>query len=193
MKYVGIVITVFITMILMNSVLAERAIPSKDIDNLFKQLKYASDYDTARKIEQNLWDAWKVDSTNVRAKELMWLGIISMEQNELDSAVLMFNGVIENDPDWAEGWNKRATVNFFLGEYEASARDIEETLIREPRHFGALNGMAHIFTGLNDDVNAMLFFKRALWYHPYMKDARVVLQALEKRNNINDGNQIQNK
>lgn len=187
MKYLRIVLAVFIAVILVNTSHAQRAIPAAKIDKLFVELKSADNYNEARRVEKQLWDAWKVDSTNARARELMWLGIISMEQNELDSAVLMFDGVIENDPDWAEGWNKRATINFFLGKYEASIRDIKETLVREPRHFGSLTGMAHIFTVMEDDENAMLFFRRALSYHPYLKDARIVLQELESRHKTNQG------
>jgi len=181
MKYLRIFLMAFTVVVLVNAANAQRAIPAAKIDKLYVELKSAGSYEEARQIEQQLWDSWNVDSTNARARELMWLGIISMEQNELDSAVLMFDGVIKNDPDWAEGWNKRATINFFLGEYESSIRDIKETLVREPRHFGALTGMAHIFTAMEDDESAMIFFRRALSYHPYMKDARVVLQVLESR------------
>lgn len=186
MKFLFFVLTAFMTFMLINPVLAQEMKSDAEINDLLMQLKQANDYDEARRIERQVWDYWTKDSTNARARELMMLGIISMEQNELDTALRMFNGVIENDPDWAEGWNKRATVHFFLREYEASAKDIEETLDREPRHFGALTGLGHIFTVLDDDENAIRTFRLALSYHPYMKDALMVLQALENREQEND-------
>jgi len=181
MKHLFVILILLTSFVLTYPIAAQPTESEGKLNDLLMQLKQAKHFDEARRIEQKIWDFWNKDSKNARARELMFLGIISMEQNELDSAVLMFDGVIENDPDWAEGWNKRATVHFFIRNYEASIKDIKETLTREPRHFGALNGLGHIFTILGDDENAIRTFRHALSYHPYMKDARTVLQTLESR------------
>jgi tetratricopeptide (TPR) repeat protein len=164
-----------------NAAATERPASKVSIDSLLYQLKYSQTPLEARLIEQKVWDYWNKDSTNPRARELMFLGIISMEQNELDSALLMFDGVIKHDPGWAEGWSKRATIHFFLNDYLASIKDIKETLDREPRHFGAMNGLGHIFTAMGEEEKAIEIFKTSLTYHPYMRDALVVLNDLEKR------------
>lgn len=166
----------------MGFALAEEAeVPAVSIDKLLEQLKYSKSPLEARVLEQKIWDYWNKDSTNERARELMFLGIISMEQNELDSALLMFDGVIENDPDWAEGWSKRATIHFFLHDYLASIKDIKETLDREPRHFGAMNGLGQIFATIGEEEKAIQILKTSLTYHPYMQDALIVLKELENR------------
>ncbi len=164
-----------------NAAATEHPDAKASIDSLLSQLKNSKTPLEARLIEQKVWDYWNKDSTNPRARELMFLGIISMEQNELDSALLMFDGVIKHDPDWAEGWNKRAAIHFFLHDYLASIKDIKETLVREPRHFAAMNGLGHIFTAMGEEEKAIEIFKTSLTHHPYMRDALVVLYELEKR------------
>lgn len=176
------ILVLLLAVAFLGSTLAEKAeVLAISIDKLLEQLKHSKTPLQARVLEQEIWDYWNKDSTNERARELMFLGIISMEQNELDSALLMFDGVIEHDPDWAEGWSKRATIHFFLGDYLASIKDIKETLDREPRHFGAMNGLGQIFAAIGEEEKAIQILKTSLTYHPYMKDALIVLKELENR------------
>lgn len=151
------------------------------LNELFETLQNADEYETARRVEQQIWDFWTKDSDNARARELMFLGIISMEQNELDSALLMFEGVVEHDPDWAEGWNKRATIHFLLQNFDASISDVRETLAREPRHFGAFSGLGMIYTALGQEDDAIVALQRGLKIHPFMKDSLSLLKLLKAR------------
>ena len=64
----------------------------------------------------------------------------AMEADEHENALKMFDAVVDLDPSFAEGWNKRATLHYIMGNYKASFEDIQKVLELEPRHFGALQG-----------------------------------------------------
>jgi len=72
-------------------------------------------------------------------------------------------------PNFSEGWNKRATVYYLMGEYEQSRADVAKTLELEPRHFGALSGLGIILQELGDDKHALEVFRRALAVHPRLE------------------------
>ena len=83
-------------------------------------------------------------------------------------------------PDFAEGWNKRATVHYLLGNYPQSLADIGETLEREPRHFGALSGRGLVYVALEDEVRALKAFDAALAIHPNLTSAAINAATLRK-------------
>ena len=119
------------------------------LDALFEQLLASDDRETARRIEGTIWRIW-TESGSATIDELMTLGVAAMGNGQFDTALESFDAIIEAAPDFAEGWNKRATVYYLIEEYPASVRDVEATLRLEPRHFGALSGMGLIYTALED-------------------------------------------
>jgi tetratricopeptide (TPR) repeat protein len=95
-----------------------------------------------------------------------------MEREDLAAAEATFTRLIETSPAFAEGWNKRATVRYLAGDYEASIADCRETLERNPNHFGALSGQGLCHFMLRQFREAALLFRRALAVHHHLDGAR---------------------
>ena len=113
------------------------------LDDLFSRLKCTSDVHEARLIEGLIWTLW-LQSGSPDIDRLIEAGNDAMGAGRYDDALGRFTRVIERDPAFAEGWNRRATLYYLMGNFDASVRDIQETLLREPRHFGALSGLGLI-------------------------------------------------
>ena len=150
------------------------------LDALFEQLLAADNPGTARSIEGTIWRIW-TESGNETIDELMTLGIAAMGNGQFDTALESFDAIIEAAPDFAEGWNKRATLYYLIEEYPASVRDVEATLRLEPRHFGALSGMGLIYTALEDDARALKWFERGLAVNPNMPLIKKRVELLREK------------
>ena len=149
------------------------------LDRLFTELKAATTEDEADPIVAEIWSTWalsgspQVDEVMERAVSLMGMGALGMALEVLDSVVAMA-------PDFAEGWNKRATTLFHIGEYDRSLKDCEEVLRREPRHFGALAGMGLIALRQGRHRDALEAYRRALKVNPFLKERHQLIPALER-------------
>ena len=117
--------------------------PRPDLDALFDTLRDAPAAALARQAETAIWERW-MESDDPQVEMWMAKGLRAMGQQDYRAAIEAFDQIVRAAPDFAEGWNKRATVNWLLGDHEASLGDIDRTLALEPRHFGALSGMAMI-------------------------------------------------
>ena len=84
-------------------------------------------------------------------------------------------------PDFAEAWNKRATVHYLMGNFEASVADIRRTLALEPRHFGALSGMGLIYDAIGNQTAAMKVWEKALEIHPHLPGMKARIQELRAK------------
>ena len=135
------------------------------LDRLFAVLQTTDSDREARQAEQLIWAIW-VHSDNPSAQSTMSNGIEAMSRNLLDDALAIFDRLVLEAPDFAEGWNKRATVHFMLGNYEESIADVDHTLDLEPRHFGALSGLGQISLAQRDEVAALAAFEDALAVNP---------------------------
>jgi tetratricopeptide (TPR) repeat protein len=103
----------------------------------------AGDAGERERAERAIWAIW-CDHADPAAKARMVLGIRRLAEDRLPDGCRIFDRLVAETPDWAEAWNKRATVRFLLGRDAASVADIRRTLALEPRHFGALGGLAQI-------------------------------------------------
>ena len=101
----------------------------------------AADPVRAARAAAALWQMWH-RSGRAELDALLREGIEAMEGQRLDEAERVFARLIETAPDFAEGWNKRATVRYLAKDYAGSIADCRETLARNPNHFGALSGQA---------------------------------------------------
>lgn len=149
------------------------------LDQLFVSLKNsATSPSQADAISGEIWRTW-LQHDNAEAEALMKVGIARMNQLALADAVAVFSTLIEMQPDFAEAWNKRATVYYMMGEFARSTDDVAETLRLEPRHFGALSGQGLIYLQLDRQQTAIEWFKRALAVNPFMDNIRQNIERIK--------------
>ena len=115
-----------------------------------------------------MWSGWGVPDVD----QLLRRGLEAMERRDLLAAEALFTDVIRRAPDFAEGWNKRATVRYLAENYTAAIADCEETLTRKPHHFGALSGQGLCHMALGQHREAADLFRRTLAVHPHLEVAR---------------------
>lgn len=150
------------------------------LPDLFAQLKAAVSEPEAKPIETAIWNIW-TDANDSELDRLMGEGIAAMNAQDPKTALADFTRLTEIAPQFAEGWNKRATLLYLLGQYDASLADIDRTLELEPRHFGALSGLGLIQMTLEHDEQALDAFERALAIHPQMSGPRANVEFLKER------------
>lgn len=112
---------------------------------------------------------------------LLKQGIQQMDAGLMGQAVDTFTRIIDLRPEFAEGWNKRATAYFLMGQYEQSLRDCDEVMTRNPMHFGALSGYGMIYVKLGDLERALEYFERALAVNPNLTGAQVSVDLIRQR------------
>jgi len=144
------------------------------LPGLFDSLKKASSSDEADAIEAKIWTIWlKADDPAI--DKLMQQGSDAMSSQDYSSAMQSFNAIIEQKPDFAEGWNKRATLYYLMGDYQHSLSDIDKVLELEPRHIGALSGLGLVNMQLDRDEAAADAFQRVLDIDPQSASAKMNL------------------
>jgi tetratricopeptide (TPR) repeat protein len=129
--------------------------------------------------EQALWLVWS-RSGDAALDRLMARGVDEMQSERHREAIATFSEVIRRKPDFAEGWNKRATALYLAGEYRRSLADCDEVLKRNPRHFGALSGAGLNHVQLQEYQQALGWFRRALEVNPNMSGVELEIRLLEK-------------
>ncbi len=149
------------------------------LENLFAELLVVEEQQAGDAITDNIWEIWR-DSGDPEINELMREGVSAMHSGRLRRAVRFFDQIIDKAPDFAEGWNKRATVYFFLREFENSAKDVRKTLMLEPRHFGATAGLGLIFLELEYYESALEAFEKTLLINPHLPGPRMQIERIKK-------------
>lgn len=149
------------------------------LDPLFTALGEAETADAASAIEAEIWEIWQETDDSASAR-LMRQGSDAMARRVFPVAILSFNRLIDRAPDFAEAWNRRATLHYLMGNDAASIADIERTLALEPRHFGALSGLGLIMLRNQRPAAALRSFEAALELHPHLPAARIHIEELRK-------------
>ena len=129
--------------------------------------------------ERGLWLLWG-RSGDAAVDALMARGTEEMQAGQHAQAVETFTSVIKAKPDFAEGWNRRATVHYLAGDFERSIADCGEVLKRNPLHFGALAGMGQIFFQIQDYDRALAWYRRALEVNPNMTGVELNIKGIEE-------------
>ena len=149
------------------------------LPRLFVALKAAQSPGEAHALEAQIDRIW-AETSDPETQQLMEKGLTFMAEDEDEEALEPFDDLVAHAPDFSEGWNKRATVEFLLGDCDASMADIAHTLKLEPRHFGALAGLGQVELALGDKAAALDAFNQALAIDPYLGDVAEMVAQLKK-------------
>ena len=147
------------------------------LNNLFKQLNETKNQEEISDLIKNIWNIW-YEVEDPKVIEYFEKGIQAMRIRNYPLAIRFFNNLIEEDPNFAEAWNKRATVYFMMGDFNKSMQDIIKTLELEPRHFGALDGMGLIFIHQGQYQQAIDAYDKMLEIFPFS------IKTMEKKESI---------
>jgi len=128
--------------------------------------------------ENAMWQVWG-RSGDATIDRLFATGLEQMNARQGEEAVDTFSEIIRRRPDFAEGWNKRATVYYLLGDYKKSLADCDEVMKRNPYHFGALSGYGMIYMQLDQPATALEYFERALRLNPNLESTRQTIEILK--------------
>jgi tetratricopeptide (TPR) repeat protein len=153
---------------------------TRGLDFLFGALKAAPDEASARHVEARIWALWMQTPSDTAAL-LMVRAKAAMDAQKMDVALKLLDAVVRLRPDYVEAWNRRATVYYLQNDYTHSLEDIEQVLVREPRHFGALAGLGMIMQDLGDDKRALEAFRKALAVNPYLEKVPELVKTLTEK------------
>jgi len=147
------------------------------VSTLLGKLREAPNLQAAKSVEDAIWKVW-LRSGSDTADLLMNWAVESMAEKKLDRAVEYLDAVVELRPDFAEAWNKRATIHYMRDDYAKALGDIQRVLALEPRHFGALAGLGVILQEIDEKPRALEAFRRALAIHPHLESAKKAVERL---------------
>src|SRR6201996_1442624 len=153
---------------------------TRGLDFLFGALKVAPDEASAKHVEARIWALWTQTPSDTTAL-LMSRAKAAMDAQQMDVALKLLDAVVKLRPDYIEGWNRRATLYYLQNDYAHSLQDIEQVLVREPRHFGALAGLGMIMQDLGDDKRALDAFRKALAVNPYLDKLPEMVKTLTEK------------
>ena len=149
------------------------------IDRLFGQLRQADDEKSAQLIENAIQSLW-LRSGSPTADLLMKQAADAMGEQKYGAALVILDTVVELNPNFVEGWNRRATLHFLRGDFTSSLSDIDHVLSLEPRHYGALSGQGEIFKKRGAGRKALRALRRARTVNPRLKNLKERIRELEQ-------------
>jgi tetratricopeptide (TPR) repeat protein len=153
---------------------------NRGLDFLFGALKVAPDEASAKHVEARIWALWMQTPSDTAAL-LMTRAKVAMDAQQMDVALKLLDAVVKLRPDYIEGWNRRATLYYLQNDYAHSLQDIEQVLVREPRHFGALAGLGMIMQDLGDEKRALDAFRKALAVNPHLDKVPELVRTLSEK------------
>jgi tetratricopeptide (TPR) repeat protein len=127
--------------------------------------------------EAAMWEVWS-RSGDAEVDRLFAAGVQDMSEGRWTDAVATFTKIIAKKPDFAEGWNKRATAYYLMGEYKKSLADCDEVMKRNPFHYGALSGYGMIYIQLDEPRRALEYYERALDVNPNLDGVKHAIEIL---------------
>ncbi len=150
------------------------------LSELFSQLQMAASPGKASQVEAEIWSIWS-KAGNPEIDKVYEIGTHALALGDLATALKIFDAIVAKAPNFAEGWNKRATIYFMMDRYEDSLADIDRTLELEPHHFGALSGLGLVNIKLDRDEAALDAFERVLKVSPQSESAQANVEFVKQR------------
>ena len=149
------------------------------LNQLFNELKI-NKANVASVVEQEIWKIWSTHPTDKKLTAKLEEGSQFVRDQQFVKAIEIFTEVINFDQNWAEAWNKRATVFYLIGEFKKSQDDIDKVLALEARHFGALAGQGLVNIQLKNYEKAILSYEQAKEIHPSMQSPEIMIRQIEE-------------
>ncbi len=153
---------------------------TRGLDFLFGALKAAPDEVSAKHVEARIWALW-LQTPSDTAALLMVRAKAAIDAQKPDVALKLLDSVIKLRPEYIEAWNRRATLYYLKNDYVHSLEDIQQVLVREPRHFGALAGLGMIMQDLGEEKRALEAFRKALAVNPHLEQVPERVKALTEK------------
>lgn len=150
------------------------------LDRLFAELKRTRDARLAKPLADGIWAEWRRSGSATTDLFVAWANE-AMTRSQYNVALDMLDQVVLRSPDYAEGWNRRATLHFQMANYKKSMNDIARVLELEPRHFGALSGMAAILERSGNGDAALDAWLKVAELYPAMKSAQDAIERLSEQ------------
>jgi len=150
------------------------------LNALFTRLQETDSRLEAQSVEQDIWAIW-FSSSDEQVNQLMNQGSLAMNGGDLKTAIEDFTKITEIAPDFAEGWNRRATARYLAGDFEGSREDVAKTLALEPRHFGALSGLGLINAAEDKGEAAIEAWEDALKVNPNMPSVEQNIEDMKEK------------
>ena len=151
------------------------------LDDLFATLQEVQDQGDVARIVAEIWSRWSTHPEDESITSRLNRGVTMMNQGDYVHAEALFTDIIALDPDFAEAWNKRATLYYIQGNLAASRADIAQTLALEPRHFGALAGLGLIELSYGRYDEALRAYEQAAAVNPHMAQANEMIKSLREK------------
>jgi tetratricopeptide (TPR) repeat protein len=174
-KYFFIIIVLNLGFILVSNANDQKT----QLNELLNELKKSKSNFLSQEIEQKIWKIWSTHHKDNKLTLMLAQGSALVNNQQLKKAVDIFSEVIILDPNWAEAWNKRATVLYMLGEFKKSQDDIDKVLELEKRHFGALAGQGLVNIQLKNYEKAIISYKKAQEIYPSMQSPNIMIKKIE--------------
>ena len=149
------------------------------LNQLFIDLKVNQSND-AFIVEQEIWKLWSTHPTDMKLTARLEEGAQFVRTQQLSKAIEIFTEVIKLDQNWAEAWNKRATVFYMMGKFKQSQEDIDKVLALEARHFGALAGQGLVNIQLKNYEKAILSYQQVKEIYPSMQSPEIMIRRIEE-------------
>ena len=150
-----------------------------ELEKLFNELK-KNIPSLSPSIAEQIWILWSTHPTDQKLTSLLEEGSRLVHDQQLNRAIDVFTEAIKIDPNWAEAWNKRATVFYMVKEFQKSQDDIDKVLELEERHFGALAGQGMVNIKLKNYDKAKRSYQKAQEIYPAMKSSKVMIKQIEE-------------
>lgn len=142
------------------------------LDQLFAALRTAEDPMTARQLDQAIWAVW-TNPSDPTLHERMREVLLARGTGDLPEALLLLDKLVVDFPDYAEGWNQRATIQYMMGNFDLSIADCAKVLELEPRHFGALSGRSLMYLQQGKRALALKDMAAAIAVHPFLNERQL--------------------
>jgi tetratricopeptide (TPR) repeat protein len=149
------------------------------LSEAFQQLRQTASAIEAERLDRTIWRRW-ADAGSRQARQLLSAASKALALGDAEPAIALLDRAVALDPGFAEAWNRRATVLFMIGQHSRSIGDIEQVLVLEPRHYGALAGLGQILVQIDAPEGALIAFEAALSVNPHLDGIRRLTAQLRR-------------